>query len=126
MPMEKPSSVTDGWLALTASIQSRTYAEAVLDGVQRIVDGGRQREPGEAGPGGNGGPHRGHREVPGQHVRQAEQVLLVGAVAVQQDQERLAGTLVFGLGPQDNGGGKGFGVSHGSILTVTGSNNYVA
>ena len=30
MPMENPSSVTDGWLALTASIQSRTYAAAAL------------------------------------------------------------------------------------------------
>jgi hypothetical protein len=30
MPIENPSSVTDGWLALTVSSQSRTYADAAL------------------------------------------------------------------------------------------------
>ena len=43
----------------------------------------------------------------GKHVRQAEQVLFVGAVAVQQDQERLAGALASsGWDHRTTGAGK--------------------
>ena len=68
-----------------------------------------QREPGEPRAHGNGGADGGHREVLREHVRQAEQILLVGAVAVQQDQQGLAGPGFFRLGPQDDGGGEGSG-----------------
>ena len=54
-----------------------------------------------------------------QHPGQAEQILFVGAVAVQQDQKRLAGPFLLRLGPLDDRGGEGVSVSHGTILTVT-------
>ena len=57
---------------------------------------GNQVKP---GPMDKRGAHRGHRKVLRQHLRQAEQILFVGAVAVQQDQKRLAGPLLLRLGP---------------------------
>jgi hypothetical protein len=77
---------------------------------------GNQVKP---GPETRGRPHRRHGEFPRKHVRQAEQVLFVGPVAVEQDQQRLAGAFLLGMGPQDNGRGKGNVGSHGSILAVT-------
>ncbi len=50
---------------------------------------------------------------------QAEQILFVGAVAMQQDKKRLAGPFLLRLGPLDDRGGEGVSVSHGTILTVT-------
>jgi len=44
--------------------------------------------------------------------------MLVGSVTVQQDQERFAGPLRLRLGPLDDRGGEGIGVSHGAILTA--------
>ena len=106
MPMEKPKQRHRRVVRLDRVEPSKGVLGRLLHGVQRVVDGRRQREPGEARTHGHGRAKRGHCKSFGQQLGQAEEVVLVGAVAVQQDQEGLACALGFIVGPQDNRGWK--------------------
>ncbi|BCW51441.1 hypothetical protein StoSoilB13_37830 (plasmid) [Arthrobacter sp. StoSoilB13] len=77
---------------------------------------GNQVKP---GPMGIGARREATTNPSGSRAREAEEIVLIGAIAVQQHQKRLALPFSFVMGPQDNGRGECNGFSHGSILAVT-------
>jgi len=91
-----------------------------LHGVEGVVEGPGEREPREARAHRQGRTHTRDHEFFGELIRQTEQIGLVGAVAVQEDQEWPPLPLIFGDGPEDRGFREGWGVkTHGSYSAIT-------